>query len=444
MICIEVGQCGIQFGGSLFKRFENENQSKLVPIYPFSNFQQLVLDTERKTWRKRQHDDSDIFQTKYFDMGTSGRGNNWSHGFLEESKLDQILDSFRRLAEASFRYDGCMITHSLAGGTGSGLGSRMALELRDLYPKNYIMSCSFAPFSSGETALQNYNALLTLASLQSSADFIGVFSNDAILNTVTKQLGLDSSRNTPCVSIDTLNYWASQTLAGIMLPISPVSLDPINFCDNSLNRYTGQESNKVVVSDSVKPFSGWDLITRVTPMPSMKLAMFSSSQSIYTASKNIPKHAHTIDSWEDHFTQLHRNMSLQVGHRRNCIGAQLNIRGVQGVEFWKRWPEMQSKWLLKLGLSTPNTCLDVRMSYIYGLDMHSKQRSLDLCYNSDDIVPIVKKVYDQALHMYSQRAYVHWYERYMQSRTDEMFSESFEAVNSILDSYSTLSTNHLL
>ncbi|KAH6598644.1 hypothetical protein BASA50_003680 [Batrachochytrium salamandrivorans] len=380
MICIEVGQVG----SSLFKQFEDENLSESAPLYPLTQFKQLILDTERKTWRKRQQEDAGIFDTVYFDMGTTGRGNNWSHGFIEDSGLDGILDSFRKMTEASFRYDGCMLMHSLAGGTGSGLGSRLALEIRDAYPKNFIMSCSFSPFSSGETAIQDYNAMLTLASLQASVDFIGLFPNDIILSNTARKLGLDSNCNSLRVSMDNLNSWASQALAGILLPVSQVSVDETVIQESFRGRFAGLNSERTVTVDHTKSFSGWDLITQVTPMPSTKMAMFSSSQGVIDKSRFPLTRDSISERWDDLFTELNRNMCPTIpDQKRSCIGARLNVR--------------------------------------------------------DDVVPILKKIYSHVSQMYKQRAYVHWYKKYAKENTEEMFTEAFETVDSILDAYMGLS-----
>lgn len=54
---------------------------------------------------------------------------------------------------------------SLAGGTGSGVGTYVTEMLRDLYPKAFIVNEVIAPYQSGEVIVQSYNALLTLAHL---------------------------------------------------------------------------------------------------------------------------------------------------------------------------------------------------------------------------------------------------------------------------------------
>lgn len=56
--------------------------------------------------------------------------------------------------------------HSLTGGTGSGLGSHLVERIRDAYPLAHIMSVVVSPHASGDSPLQHYNSLLSLASLQ--------------------------------------------------------------------------------------------------------------------------------------------------------------------------------------------------------------------------------------------------------------------------------------
>ncbi|KAH6584972.1 hypothetical protein BASA60_000754 [Batrachochytrium salamandrivorans] len=346
MICIEVGQDsgGIQVGSSLFKQFEDENLSESAPLYPLTQFKQLILDTERKTWRKRQQEDAGIFDTVYFDMGTTGRGNNWSHGFIEDSGLDGILDSFRKMTEASFRYDGCMLMHSLAGGYWFGV----RLKFR----------------RNSHTGLQCH---VDSASLQASVDFIGLFPNDIILSNTARKLGLDSNCNSLRVSMDNLNSWASQALAGILLPVSQVSVDETVIQESFRGRFAGLNSERTVTVDHTKSFSGWDLITQVTPMPSTKMAMFSSSQGVIDKSRFPLTRDAISERWDDLFTELNRNMCPTIpDQKRSCIGARLNVRGIQGPEFWKRWPSIQGRWLPKLGCILPDFCIDYQMSRIYG------------------------------------------------------------------------------
>jgi len=61
---------------------------------------------------------------------------------------------------------GTILVHSLTGGTGSGLGARLIETLRDAYPLAYNTAVSVSPHLSGDSPLQHYNSLLSLAALQ--------------------------------------------------------------------------------------------------------------------------------------------------------------------------------------------------------------------------------------------------------------------------------------
>ena len=54
----------------------------------------------------------------------------------------EIID---READASDSLEGFVLTHSIAGGTGSGLGSFMLEKLNDHFPKKLIQTYSVFP-----------------------------------------------------------------------------------------------------------------------------------------------------------------------------------------------------------------------------------------------------------------------------------------------------------
>ena len=66
---------------------------------------------------------------------------------------ERTLESLRKEAEKADFFLGTMLVHSLAGGTGSGLGSRLIEAYRDIFGKAYLATVSVWPHSSGETPL---------------------------------------------------------------------------------------------------------------------------------------------------------------------------------------------------------------------------------------------------------------------------------------------------
>ena len=60
-------------------------------------------------------------------------------GYEEGERVqDEILDMIDREADGSDSLEGFVMTHSIAGGTGSGLGSYLLEALNDRFPKKLI------------------------------------------------------------------------------------------------------------------------------------------------------------------------------------------------------------------------------------------------------------------------------------------------------------------
>lgn len=68
--------------------------------------------------------------------------------------------------------------HSTAGGTGSGLGTRLSEAVREAFPTITRVNICVSPYSTGEVAVQHYNSLLCLAKISSASDAVLLFEND--------------------------------------------------------------------------------------------------------------------------------------------------------------------------------------------------------------------------------------------------------------------------
>src|SRR5260221_7206025 len=79
------------------------------------------------------------------------------------------------------QFQGFMVMHSIAGGTGSGLGSFLLERLNDRFPKKLIQTYSVFPNpQESDVVVQPYNALLTLKRLANHADPVLVLDNTAV------------------------------------------------------------------------------------------------------------------------------------------------------------------------------------------------------------------------------------------------------------------------
>jgi hypothetical protein len=93
----------------------------------------------------------------------SGAGNNWANGFEQgEAHQERVCDMLDREAEGCDVLDGFQLTHSIAGGTGSGMGSRLLETLRDRHPKQLLQTYSVFPMEDSGVNISPYNAMLAM------------------------------------------------------------------------------------------------------------------------------------------------------------------------------------------------------------------------------------------------------------------------------------------
>ena len=91
------------------------------------------------------------------------------------------MDMIDREADGSDSLEGFVLIHSIAGGTGSGLGSYLLEKLNDRFPKKLIQTYSVFPnHQSTHVVVQPYNSILTLKRLALNSDCVVVLDNTAL------------------------------------------------------------------------------------------------------------------------------------------------------------------------------------------------------------------------------------------------------------------------
>lgn len=154
----------------------------------------------------------------------SGAANNWQHGYAygrnHEEELTNLID--RELDKC----DNCsafQLMHSVAGGTGSGVGSLLLELLNDRYGSKKIAS-TFSVFPSNEktsdVVVQPYNTMLTLRRLIDFGDATFVFDNDSLNTLGNMFIGSGLEKNLNCsTAFEGANKLISYVAAGITNPL---------------------------------------------------------------------------------------------------------------------------------------------------------------------------------------------------------------------------------
>eukprot|EP01111_Echinosteliopsis_oligospora_P017218 TRINITY_DN7387_c0_g1_i1.p2 TRINITY_DN7387_c0_g1~~TRINITY_DN7387_c0_g1_i1.p2 ORF type:complete len:148 (+),score=42.04 TRINITY_DN7387_c0_g1_i1:108-551(+) len=100
------------------------------------------------------------------------------------------MDMIDREADGSDSLEGFVLTHSIAGGTGSGMGSYLLEQLNDRYPKKLIQTYSVFPNAS-DVVVQPYNCMLSFKRLTLNADAVVVLDNTALFRIAADRLHID-------------------------------------------------------------------------------------------------------------------------------------------------------------------------------------------------------------------------------------------------------------
>ena len=92
-----------------------------------------------------------------------------------------MLDVVRKEAESCDCLQGFQLTHSLGGGTGSGMGTLLISKIREEYPDRIMNTYSVVPSPKvSDTVVEPYNATLSVHQLVENTDETFCIDNEAL------------------------------------------------------------------------------------------------------------------------------------------------------------------------------------------------------------------------------------------------------------------------
>ncbi|XP_044522963.1 tubulin beta-6 chain isoform X14 [Gracilinanus agilis] len=199
IVHIQAGQCGNQIGTKFWEVISDEHgidpaggyvgdsalQLERINVYYNESSTQkyvpraILVDLEPGTMDSvRSGPFGQLFRPDNFIFGQTGAGNNWAKGHYTEGAelVDSVLDVVRKECEHCDCLQGFQLTHSLGGGTGSGMGTLLISKIREEYPDRIMNTFSVMPSPKvSDTVVEPYNATLSVHQLVENTDetFIG-------------------------------------------------------------------------------------------------------------------------------------------------------------------------------------------------------------------------------------------------------------------------------
>jgi tubulin gamma len=263
IITLQVGQCGNQIGGEFWKQLcvehgiqpdglprddhhvelaDNSNNNSSTPrnendsnhhnnnqnfiddrkdVFFYQSDaghyipRALLVDLEPRVVNKLTHQGAyrNLFNEEnvFIARDGGGAGNNWASGFRQgEQHHEKVLDMIDRESDNSDSLEGFVMCHSIAGGTGSGMGSYLLEALNDHFPKKLVQTYSVFPNWSqnqSDVVVQPYNSVLTLKRLTLNADAVVVLDNTALNRIAVDRLKIENP------TVDHLNSLVATIMA---------------------------------------------------------------------------------------------------------------------------------------------------------------------------------------------------------------------------------------
>jgi tubulin delta len=464
VVTIQVGQCGNQLGSALFSLLadaqDKASQSSSSFFRHGLNGQMharcILVDTEPKVIQSALSHSTFYDKRRAF-VGQSGRGNNWAFGYnqlissssddpqrrqktsaspswnsnvmiddpnQEEFKiLEKVMEGVRTECEACDFAPDFLLVHSLGGGSGSGLGSRLLELIRSEHPLNYIATCSVAPRAAGDSPMQACNTVIALSFLQHYADAIMVFNNQEMLDAAGKGKGEEGA------NLSDANDLIARHLQGALWPVtSPThpdsSIDPSSLPSSSRIRD--------IVSNVACDTCCKIIECRTAYAPSSSSTSAVPLWSLKEASKALNRLWPRFDSLDESLP-IHTSASLitargledlfcSSARKGRTEGDDANLVRTAFVGSGKR-PFVGS----------PRDAIAVRW------DRETRGSSISEVACRSSVIGLVRHSVERATAAWTAGAYVHWYERYGCSK--EAIREAIEVMDAVVDCY-TLAHMH--
>ncbi|KAL6859727.1 hypothetical protein J3F83DRAFT_763201 [Trichoderma novae-zelandiae] len=319
IITIQAGQCGNSIGSQFWQQlcqehgisqdgnledFATEGGDRKDVFYYQSDDTRyipraILIDLEPRVLNSIQTGPyRNIYNPENFYVGKNGMGaaNNWGDGYQSgEAVYEDVMEMIDREADGSDSLEGFMMLHSIAGGTGSGLGSFLLERLNDRFPKKIIQTYSVFPNTTNapDVVVHPYNSVLSMRRLTQNADSVVVLDNGALSHIAADRLHVQEPSfqqtnqlvaTVMSASTTTLRYpgYMHNDLVSIL-----ASLIPTPRCHFLMTAYTPFTGDQVEQAKTVRKTTVLDVMRRLLQPKNRMVSTVPGKKSCYISILNV-------------------------------------------------------------------------------------------------------------------------------------------------------------
>ncbi|XP_077486242.1 tubulin beta-1 chain-like [Amblyomma americanum] len=419
IVHIQTGQCGNQIGAKFWEVIRDEHGidpngaycgdsdlqlerinvyyneasgGKYVPRAILADLEPRTMDTVRSG------PFGELFRPDNFVFGQGGAGDNWAKGHYTEGAelVDSVLDVVRKEAESCDCLQGFQLTHSLGGGTGSGMGTLLISKIREEYPDCIMNTYSVFPSPKvSDIVVEPYNATLSVHQLVQNTDETNCIDNKALYDICFRKLNL----TTP--TYRDLNHLVAATMSGVTTCL----------------RFPGQLN-----ADLHK------LAVNMVPFP--RLHFFIPGFAPLTSRGSQQYRALTVPELTQQMFDA-KNMMAACDPRQGryltvaaVFRGRMSMREVydQMLNFRKKYSGSFVEWV-------PNNV----KTAVCDIPHRGLKMSATFIGNSTAIQELFKRISEQLTAMFRRKAFLHWYTR--EGMCEMEFSEAESSMNDLVSEY---------
>jgi len=360
--------------------FEETSAGQFVPRNIYVDLEPTVIDDVRRGKM------ASMFHPEYLVNAKEDAANNFARGHYTVGKemMDIVSDRLRKLVDNSENVQGFMATHSVGGGTGSGMGmlilERLAVDYRkkskigfEIYPSPNISTCIVEP----------YNGLLSTHWLLDHTDVSLVLDNEALYEICQKKLDIKKP------SYSNLNRIIAKVVSSMTAALR---------FDGELNVDMNEFQTNLV------PFPRLHFMTTSLAPVISKAKGDHEAHDCRRITDDCLQSNSFLVKYSDFDVVEDKYMAISLNYR----GAVMSKDANQTVQWIKKNQKVSFvEWCptgFKIGLNSEPAAA------VKGDDMASADSNAVMIGNNIAVNRVFRdrlsKKYDM---MYSQRAYVHWY-----------------------------------
>ena len=405
VICINIGQAGVQLGNASWELFCLEHgiqpngtmpqdkidasrddsfhtffaetgAGKFVPRSVFVDLEPTVIDEVRNgTYRQLFHPEN-LISAKEDAASNFARG----HYTVGKDIIDLVLDRIRKISDNCSGLQGFLVSNSVGGGTGSGLGSLILERLSIDYGKKPKLGFTIYPSPELSTSVvEPYNSVLATHALLEHLDVSILLDNQAIYNICEKNLNVERPNYT------NLNRIIAQVMSSLTASLRFEGALNVDICEFQTNLVPYPRIHFML--------SSYAPIISAERAYHEQLNVAQITQSAFEPSSMMarcdPRHG--------------KYMACCLMYRGDIIPKDIcsaisNIKTKKTIQFVDWCP---TGFKCGINYEAPTT--------VPGGDLAPVSRALSMLSNSTSIAEVFAKVDHKFDMMYAKRAFVHWY-----------------------------------